>query len=517
MNLDENKITSESTNDNGASEEFESTIFSAPVDHNDKKPQKSKLFVKLLAAFLAVAIVVGGTLAVIKLVPEKQNDVNEDATIELLKLDTDNIEKVELTNEKGSVTLLSSVTEKNGESTTLWRVDGVTEAYTDSDSIKSTVQTTAKLNALKTVEGSLADFGLDKPGISFTIYPRNDAFPQITVTVGDAAPAGLGYYLKLSNKETIYLVDDEIFSLSQITKLDFATKTGVSGVVQTDKNSSYFTEGAITKFDYITLSGKHYPNPLKIEMQNDEAINAYFAFLVTSPSLRIGNDDNITGLITLLSSGIKSEGAYSFDPTDAELEKYGFNSPDAVLTISIAGQPYTIAANKVDESFYAVIDSYGGIIHKIPAASLPFVSASVTDYYSSFIVLENLSGLSNFKASFADGTVYDFVTEYKKEDESYKAFLAGKELDIANFKALYSNFIGLSPVEYASKEIKETALTITLVHSADTNDTVLKFKPYSSGRYQVEMNSIPMGLITTTNYENLVSDIKNVANGINIK
>ncbi len=517
MSLDENKINAENMGDSEATQDSESTIFSAPVDHNDKKPQKSKLFVKLLAAFLALAIVVGGALAVIKLVPEKQDDANKDATIELLKLDTDNIEKVELTNEKGSVTLLSSVTEKDGESTILWRVDGVTEAYTDSDSIKSTVQTTAKLNALKAVEGSLADYGLDNPGITFTLYPRNNAFSQVTVTVGDAAPAGLGYYLKLSGRDTIYLVDDSIFSLSQTTKLDFATTTGVSGVVQTDKNSSCFADGAITKFDYITLSGKHYPTPLKIEMQNDEAINAYFAFLVTSPSLRIGNDDNITSLITLLSSGIKSEGAYSFDPTDKELEKYGFNSPDAVLTISVAGQLYTIAANKADDGYYAVIDSYGGMIHKIPAASLPFVSASVTDYYSSFIVLENLSGLSHFKATFKDGTVYDFVTEYKKEDESYKAFIGGKELDITNFKALYSNFIGLSPVEYSSKEIKETALTITLVHSAGTADTVLEFKPYSSGRYQVEMNSIPMGLITTTNYEKLVSDIKNVANGIKIK
>lgn len=517
MSLDENKISTQNADDTEAATDAESTIFSAPVDHSDKKPQNSKLLPRLLAAFLALAIVVGGALAVIKLVPEKQDDTKSDATIELLALDTDNIEKVELTNEKGSVTLLSTVTEKDGESTVSWRVDGVTEAYTDSDTIKSTVQTAAKLSALKAVEGSLADFGLDKPGITFTLYPRNNAFPQITVTVGDAAPAGLGYYLKLSEKDTVYLVDDDIFSLSQVTKLDFATTTGVSGVIQTEKNSSCFTEGSITKFDYITLSGKHYPTPLKIEMQNDEAINAYFAFLVTSPSLRIGNDENITSLITLLSSGIKSEGAYSFDPTDKELEKYGFNSPDAVLTISVAGQTYTIAAAKVDSGYYAVIDSYGGIIHKIPAASLPFVSASVTDYYSSFIVLENLSGLSNFKAAFADGTVYDFVTEYEKEDESYKAFIGGKELDIANFKALYSNFIGLSPVEYASKEIKETALTITLVHSADTPDTVLKFKPYSSGRYQVEMNSIPMGLITTTNYENLVSDIKNVANGVSIK
>lgn len=510
---EDNKLNPIETN-----EDSESTIFSAPVSHDDKAPEKSNLFKKLLAAFLALAIVIGGTLAVVKLIPEKE-DINaaEDATIPILQIDTDNIEKVTLKNEAGDMQLISAVTETDGKSTVSWKIDGIVEAYTDSDSIKSVVQTTSKISALKAVEGTDAEFGLDAPGITYTLYPRNEAFKEVTVSVGNAAPAGLGYYLKTSESDTVYLVKENIATLGNVTSLDFATTEGVAGVVQTEKNKSCFTEGAITKFDYLTLSGKHYPNPLKIEMQNDEAINAYFAFLVTSPSKRIGNDENITTLINLLGSGVTSAGAYAFDPTSAQLEEMGFNNPDAVLTISVAGEAYTIAAVKVDDTYYAVIDSYGGLIHKIAASSLPFVSSSVTDFYSSFIVLENLSGLSNFKAAFSDGTSYDFVTEYTKDNESYKAFLNGKELDIDNFKKLYSNFIGLSPVEYASKEIKEVALTITLVHSEGTPDTVLTFKPYSSGRYQVEMNSIPMGLITTTNYEKLVSDIKNVANEISIK
>ena len=98
---EDNKLNPIETN-----EDSESTIFSAPVSHDDKAPEKSNLFKKLLAAFLALAIVVGGTLAVVKLIPEKE-DINaaEDATIPILQIDTDNVEKVTLKNESNDTVL----------------------------------------------------------------------------------------------------------------------------------------------------------------------------------------------------------------------------------------------------------------------------------------------------------------------------------------------------------------------------------------------------------------------------
>ncbi len=494
-------------------QEEESTIFSAPVKHNDRTPKKKPLWTKLLAAFLALAIVAGGTAAVIKLIPEKQGgSTNETPTIEVLNIDSANIERIDVKNTAGSFTLLSEVTETNSASTVSWYVDGIEKTFVDSSTIESTVTSSiSMLSAFKTVEGSEADFGLDNPQAEIILHPKNSAFELVTIKIGNEAPSGLGYYCKLSNKDTIYLADSSVASLPTVVPLVFATTVGVSGVIPTEANSSHFADGLISDFDYISLSGSRYPNPVRIEVQKDETINSYFAFKVTSPTVRIGNEDKITELVQLMSSGITSAGAYSFDTTEESLQKYGLYNPDVVFTISVAGKTYTIIASKIDDSFCAVVDTYGGIIHKIPTSSLPFVTASVTDYYSSFIVLENLSGLSNFKAEFADGTVYDFVTEYNSEDESYKAFIGGKELDITNFKALYSEFIGLSPVEYDSKDINETALTITLVHSDGSSDTVLKFKQYSSGRYQVEMNGIPMGLITATNYDKFTLNIKNAA------
>lgn len=498
--------------------EESSTIFSAPAEHKDKKISKKANFKRLIAAFAALCIVGGGTAAVVSLIPEKTEESKKsNVTFEVLNIDSANVEKAELINAQGSVTMLSELTESDGSSTVDWQVDGVNKNYTDSSSIEYAVETASVISATKKIEGSEADFGLEEPQASVTLYPRNDAFSTVTVSVGNAAPANMGYYCKISTDENIYLVDDGISELINLTALDFSTTSGLSGVIQTDNNSECFTDGEISDFDYITLSGSKYPKPLKIELQQDETINAYFAFKITSPTVRIGNDDNITAIIDSLSSGISSNGAYCYDPTTDDLKKYGLDNPDVVLTISVAGEKYTIIAAEVSDGYYAVIDTYGTMIHKISASLLTFATSDITDYYSSFIVLENLSGLSHFKLDFANGTSYDFVTEYNEDDETYKAFYNGTELNIDNFKAFYRQFIGLSPVEYDEKELNETALTITLVHSnAESGDTVLKFKPYSAGRYQVEMNGIPMGLITSASYDKLAANAANAANGADI-
>lgn len=505
--MSEEKITQ------SAPEEETSTIFSAPSEHDDGPRKKQPIGKRLLAAALALLIVIGATVSVIKLIPEKQEETPKDLSFNVINIDSANIEKAEIKYESSALTLLSAVKEENGTSSVNWSVDGVAETYTDSSKIKSTVDSAAAIKASKIVEGTPADFGLDKPRAEITLTARNSAFETVTVKIGNSAPANMGCYLMLSNDSKIYLADTSVLSLIDLNALDFATTTGLTGVVKTSENSDCFSDTSIKKFDYITLSGKNYPTPLKIEMQEDENLNAYFAFKITSPALRIGNDDKIIELINSLSTGITSSGAYAFDPDTAALKSYRLDDPDVVITISVKNKTYTILASKVDDSTYAAIDTYGGMIHKIPASSLTVATAKPTDFYSTFIVLENLSGLSNFKAEFKNGETYNFQTIYNKDNESYKALIDGKELNIDNFKALYRQFISLTPVEQDSKTLSDCALTVTLVHSSGSADTVIKFKPYSDARYQVEMNGIPMGLITLAHYDKFASNIKNVAEG----
>ena len=128
-----------------------STIFSAPVEHRGKKAEnvtKKKRWLAVVAAALAVAILVGGTFAVIKLIPVKVEDdlTSQDSeTIEVLKIDADTVNSVTLTNSNGTFKFLPVRTEEKAEEekessvTTTWTVEGVDKKFTDSSAILSKV------------------------------------------------------------------------------------------------------------------------------------------------------------------------------------------------------------------------------------------------------------------------------------------------------------------------------------------------------------------------------------------
>ncbi|MBQ6816172.1 MAG: DUF4340 domain-containing protein [Clostridia bacterium] len=489
-----------------------STIFSAPAEHNDKKPPKKPLLKRLLATLLAVCLIAGVTVAVVKLIPEKARDDNTDSSFEVINIDSANIATAEVIEDQNKIIFVSELVEGESKSETVWQVSGTDKDLTDSDKIKSAVESASKINAIKIIEGNIADYGLEAPKLTINFTAANAAFENFSVLVGNTAPAGLGYYCKISNKDAIYLVDNDFSVLFSCSPLDFADTTGISGIEQTTENADCFSDGSLVLFDYIKLSGQNY-NGLTIVPQTDEKINSYFAYKITSPSVRIGSDTAVNELLTIATNGIASSGAYCFNPTAADIAKYKLNNPYATFEISVKGKVYTIKAAKVDDTYFAVMANGDNMIHKIPAASVSFASGQTTDYYSSFIILENLSGLSGFNVAFQNGQSYNFKTEYNNENESYKAYLGDSELDIENFKKLYRQFIELTPAEYDSKAINGAALTINLVHSDGTPNTVVEFKVYSPQRYQVELDGIPMGLITASTYEKFAQNIKNTAQG----
>ena len=87
--------------------EEESTVFSAPIEHKDKAPKNAgkKRLVSIIAACLAVAVLIGGTVAVIKLIPElKEEEVAESVfeDISLIDKDSSTFKAVNITNTNGA-------------------------------------------------------------------------------------------------------------------------------------------------------------------------------------------------------------------------------------------------------------------------------------------------------------------------------------------------------------------------------------------------------------------------------
>lgn len=519
--LNENPST-DTENKEIAETEPESTIFSNPAHYNTEQKQEKKakqpLLIKVIAAVVAVSVLSCAAYAAVKLIPEIVSDNgNTDNTIAVISTSDADVEKINITNSHGSLTLNAAVQEKNDSSEIVWTVDGVNPNYTESSSIAGVVKNLLQLTAVSEVAETNGEYGFDKPLVTAEVQPRADAFSAYTVTVGDALPAGLGNYCRVStNPDKVYVIDENVMLELQCVATDFAVTTGFAGIEETSKNTSCFSDGSLIDFDYLTLSGKKFPQPMRIEIQEDDAINAYFAFQMVKPMRRIANNDTTQAMVDLMSDGMQSVGAYAFDPSVETLKKYGLDNPDYIFTISVVGEVYTLKASVVDELYCAMIDETAGIIHKMPLSTAVFAATTIEDFYSSFIILENLSGLSQLRVETAEKKyVFDLKYTEATDDKAavYQAFYNGKELEIANFKTYYQSLIGMSPISFESKEIPQTQMRIVFVHSNGTDDVVLEFKEYSGQRYQVELDGMPLGLVTKTEYDKFIADTKKTANG----
>ncbi len=502
-------------------EEGEYSIFNDPSHYNEeakkeKKSSRHPMLAKIIAAALCLALLGGATLAAVKLIP-KISENEETAANYVLNITASDVTAVKINNKDSVLSLSSKIVEQDNSSTVFWSVEGVDESLTNSQTIAGTVAALAQTKATQTLsfeEGT--DYGFDNPEISAEFTLPNGTK---TVVFGDTLTSDLGVYCKvLEDNENVYVVSiDSVFEF-QCVPTDFGKTDGFSGIEITSENNSCFSsDNEIISFDYVTVSGTALDSPVRVEMQQDDTIGGYFAFKLTKPSVRIGDNTTVQALIDSFKDGISATGVYSYDSSAEMLKKYGLDNPFITAQMSMAGKTYTVSFSKADEGgSCAMLVDNSPVIYKTATSSIPYYSLATTDYYSEFIILETLSSLNKFTVTAGD-EVYAFDLSYSADEDGsnavYKAFFGGTELDIKSFKDYYQTLISMTPISYESGATGKADVEIRLSHTADVGDTVLTFTQFSSQRYEVRLNGISMGLVTKTTLDSFVESTKKVSSG----
>ena len=130
----------------------ESTIFAAPSQHTDKgKTGKNSLLKKIIAAVLCVALLVGVTFAVVKLIPEKEpEDVSINQSYQVLSVDQTQITKITIKHEGGTMVLNSSMVENDKkELTQVWSLEGYDNSLIDQTSLAQIASYASSLSAFR--------------------------------------------------------------------------------------------------------------------------------------------------------------------------------------------------------------------------------------------------------------------------------------------------------------------------------------------------------------------------------
>lgn len=521
-NIPENENLNEV--ENVVEDEGFSTVFSDPTVHNrtaDSKKRKKRLPV-VIASVLAVAVLVGGTVAVIKLIPEKEDDTSSVATVEditVLEKNADDFKTVTVTNKNGSfklysetvVTESSSSDSSSGSTETVnWYFNGYAKELLNSSRISGVASAAANISASREVtERTAADCGLEKPVIKVDVVPKEGE--GYTVLIGDESPDKTGYYLKLSNSDKIYVVGSDVYASFDFTMLDMANSDPLPAFPVTDDMTDYKDDsGKLITCDKITVSGKNFPESVVIEANDDEQLSDYATFIVTSPTRRIA--ENVDGLLTMFQNGLATNGAYSLDASAASLAKFGLNNPDISITVEVKGKKLTYKFALQEDGSYAAWCDGVKLIKKVDAASVAFASYTAKDFYSSWVALISINDLSGFTFKSGD-TAYNFGIATEKDEESGNDYIItynGETIDTESFQTFYQECISVSCTDYTVEKVSGTPEFEMVFTYTDTarGKYEVKFYKASETRYQYTVNGVSLGKVNAATMKKLVSSVE---------
>jgi hypothetical protein len=474
-----------------------------------------------LALVLALAVLVGGTLAVVKLIPEKQEEQPESKE-DVIVLDSreEPIKNFVVKNENGSFkflwrTEIIQPEAEDGEPTenVVWRMDGVDEDLTDSIEISNIADKLTYITAMREITTKNdKQCGFDKPRAEATL---NFEDKEIKVLIGDLSPDNVGTYLKVSTSDKIYLVEESIGESLVFSPLDLASAEMENPLTLGDKYADYYTDGTLANVDKITAWGSHYDDEMVFVRNDDETMASYVPYIMIKPTERPA--ENVVNLFSVFSSGFYLEGAYTYSVTQKDIREFGLDSPDYILSATFDDLTYTYKFRKQSDGFYAVIGNNSKNIKKVSTEACGFLTCDPNYFISKTVFSTNISGVKNLKFVTKDKTYSFDITENPSGDENDKYIVKcdGKTFESTNFQSFYQYLCLLEVMEF---EVKDTNLKpdLSIVYTYNDSSkkpTTIDFVKLNTTKYQYSIDGVAMGKIGSTKYKKMLKLLDTLLEG----
>ena len=492
-------------------EEELSTIFQAP-SHEGEKVKKSGMLKRVLSCVLALALVVGAAFAIKLAIPEKQESEDGVDEITLTVGKSKDFPEVQFINGDTTIVFKAKEGEEyNSTNARDWYVVGVDEDKIDYSKTAAAINALGGLKAAKRIGETEDDalYGFDNPKyvINF-IAPENATVPSYTVKIGNLSPDNAGRYVTLSNRKGVYLVRAKHFDSFEMNVLDFAKVSNMGQMLEAESVSNdYYSSGNLIKCDKLDFYTKKIGKVYTFASAKDSDLYNYD---IISPVKRPCDDLTAKVLVDFFANGVTGDGAYSYNATEADLKKLGLKNPDVWATIYAGGKKRNIKATLQEDGNYAVVVDDEGIIGKVTPDAITFKDMDITEFYNELMLFKSINTISTMSVQTGKEKYdFSFTTKYNAEtktDNIEKVIYKDRELDVKGFQDYYLGLISLTAVEHnyvdTSGKTADTSIYITFNNGEE--DLNMRFFKVSDSRYQVEINSTPMGLISVSSYKNFV-------------
>ncbi len=520
--------------DNGIPfDEEESTIFSAPAEHNDKPPKKSNhngsRILTVVLSCVAVIVVIGLTVwgrATIKNDKEKETLSDSGTTdtfvfedIKVLEKDSSLFTDVTITNQNGEFKFIKqqiTSTDEDGNQTVTdyWGVEGVDISKLSTSTMNAKIEAAASFTAYKQINQKTdSDCGFDTPTLKISVS-GND-MESYTVLVGSNSPDGLGTYFKLEGDDKIYLIQADNLADFDFALYDLADMTSIPATMfDTDTSDNKSDDGAYAYFDALTLSGKQFPETVTIKNNPDEGDSASLTpYIVTTPLERYADSENLSPIVNLFSDEIAVSGCYAFDITEQTLKEFGLDNPDIAVTLTIDGESKGYKFAKVDDEYLAVIYDGATMIRKVSVSSISFIDYEADDLYMRQMFMYSINEVSQLKFKNDEKDIVVDIS-YDEDDAGTKTYhisTDGKTLVTSTFQTFWANMVGVECNSFNCVETDMSAEGTLTFEFSDGTRSEIEFFAINDTQYQFSINDDPMGIIASSAYNKLINElVKNV-------
>ncbi len=400
---------------------------------------------KILIASAAGIAVLGGAAAVLLLTApqpaeEESSSVETDNSVELMSYAADDISKLTVKNENGEFSINRLGKEK-------WGIDEIPEKNGNSTSYGSTMENAAELTAKMTVEENAADlekYGLASPTSEFTLDFKDGKHDSITCQVGNKNEGASGWYFKLSDSDTVYLVNESDISFSQGKYLDYVLLNGFIDAYDADNDV----------LSRLRISRKDLDRDIVLDKlpqvdSEDGHTNVYVGYEISSHNGILADDEKDTDILYGLFE-LTATSAAAVSPTKEQLEGFGLDDPfctasivlnDEVKKIDIGNAVYAVdqeSGAQTDEiiGYYGMLQGTD-IVYQFAPDAVPWVTVTVNDILYKQFLTPYIYNVDTVNIKNADGESHS-VKIIGDDSDTAEYILDGEEkLDGPNFRSFY--------------------------------------------------------------------------------
>lgn len=481
----------------------------------------------------AVLVVLGGALTALTLTGNKgagtssSSESSSSNSINLVSKKTDDIVSMQVTNKKGSYTIVpkaggvttstaaSSSSGSSSSTETAYTVKELDGAPIDSSLVSSVVKLGYSLVASKNIGAvtDLSTYGLDNPQATVKISFKDNT--TYNYNIGSVSPTdATAYYMCAENSKNVYIVSIDTTMLGD--KLAFIPKSLLTITPDTSSSSGSSSGSTSNDFTKISLSGTNFPKTVDVVKDSTGTLS------ITAPSKYSVDEDNLSSMQTSLATLAATE-AVAIQPDAAALKNYGLDNPSAVVSFTVNKKNYKLMAGAKKDTGRYVMQEGVNVVYLVPNDSVSaWADTNLYKLRSKFVCLPLITDVSDMTVT-SGSEVNTFKIARTKDEKnstqdtpSYTYAVTGnggKALTYdKNFKNYYQSVIAIQLIEDSDKQPTGTPAVTVEYKYYDGRKITVQFYSTGDRRYTAVVDGVVSGLVKASDVDPIIGNTKKMEN-----